>query len=312
MKKIDENKSVWYAKYNPFFVEDMILPPKMKETIQKAVNTQKLKHYGFFSNKGGLGKSALCHAIIKEVNGEALWVNASKDRGIDVVKTGGLIAKFASQGSFDDKVKIVIMDEFDNFTPDGQKAFRGFIDEYGSNCTFIFTGNYKEKIIEQLLGRMEVYDFADFPKQEMVKPIYERLTYILENENVKWEQKDVLAVMTSYYPSIREMIGSLDKFTIDGVLTINKDDLDAQSSYTNVIKLMKPTTYFEMVQEINKLTSPNNMYNFLYTNADKLFPIQFYPQIIPILAQYEFQSIQSRDKHLQLNACLTQLMQFNK
>lgn len=312
MKKIDESKSVWYAKYNPHCIEDMILPVRMKDNIQKAVNSQKLKHYGLFSNMGGLGKSALCHAIIKEIDGEALWVNASKDRGINVVEAGGRIAKFAAQGSFDDKIKIVVMDEFDNFTPDGQKAFRGFIDEYGSNCTFIFTGNYKEKIIEQLLTRMEVYDFAEFPKKEMLKPIYNRLTYILENENVTYEQKDVLAVMTTFYPSIRQMIGALDQYSNDGVFSVTAEELDNQSAYSDIVKLMTPNTYFDMVLEVNKLSSPNNLYSYLYQNCDKLFPLQHYPKIIILLAKYEYESLGSREKHLQLTACLSQIMQFKK
>lgn len=306
MSKIDESKSVWYHRYTPFTIQDMILPIAMKERLQKAVKKQKLKHYGFFSNMGGLGKSALCHAIIKEVDGEALWINASIDRGIDVMRTK--IGKFASQTSFSDNAKIVIMDEFDNFSQDGQKAFRGFIDEFGTNCTFIFTGNHPEKIIPQLLQRLETYDFAEFPKAEIVKPIFNRLTFILENENVTYEQKDVLAIITTYYPSIRAMIGALDKFSEDGVLKVSESQLDVQSTYNHIIDLMAPNSYFDMITEANKLASPNNMYSFIYKNAETLFPMQNYPKIVITVAQYEFQSLQSRDKHLQLGACLTALM----
>ena len=81
------------------------------------------------------------------------------------------------------------MDEFDHFSREGQAAFRGFIDEYSANCRFIFTGNYKEKIIEPLLDRLEIYDFESFSKEEMIKPIFERLCLILENENVEYVKK---------------------------------------------------------------------------------------------------------------------------
>ena len=306
MKKIDASKSVWYARYNPFYIEDMILPPTMKDTLQKAVDSQKLKHYGLFSTEGGLGKSALCHAIIKEVNGEALWINASIDRGIDIMR--GKIGKFASQQSFDDNKKIVVMDEFDNFSQDGQAAFRGFIDEFGANCCFIFTGNHKEKIIPQLLQRLECYDFASFPKKDMVKPIYDRLTWILENENIKSEQKDVVTIINTFYPSIRAMIGALDKFSVDGVLTVSEQELDVANVYGDIVSLMNPASYFDMITEVNKLASPNNMYSYLYKHADTLFKVQNYPKIIILLAKYEYESGQSRDKHLQLGACLTQIM----
>jgi len=306
MTKIDNSKSVWYAKYNPFTINDMILPSKMKSKIQEYVTKQNILHLGLFSNVGGLGKSALCHAIIKEMGGEALWVNASIDRGIDVMR--GRIKKFASQQSFDDNKKVVIMDEFDNFSADGQAAFRGFIDEFGSNCCFIFTGNHKEKIIEPLLTRLEVYDFAEFPKKEMVKPVFFRLEYILKNEEVEYQQKDIVTIINTYYPSIRSMIGAIQKFTMDGVLTINEDDLDVQNAYSGIVDLMKPDTYFDMVQEVNKLASPNNLYSYLYKNADTFFKMQNYPKIIILLAKYEFESLNSRDKHLQLVACLSQIM----
>lgn len=308
MKKINTNSSVLYAKYNPYFISDMILPIRMKSTLQKAVTTQKLKHYGLFSTQGGLGKSALCHAIIREIGGEAMWINASIDRGIDVMR--GKIGKFASSSSFDDNVKIVVMDEFDNFSKDGQAAFRGFIDEFGSNCCFIFTGNHQEKIIEPLLTRLEVYDFANFKKKEMVKPIFNRLEFILKNEKIEYIQKDIITIMNSFYPSIREMIGAIDQFSISGKLEFTESDLDTQNVYEDILKLLSPLTFFDMIKKVNELSSPNNMYSFLYKNAHKHFKLKHYPEIIRLLAKYEAQSSGSRCKHLQLSGCLTSILQF--
>lgn len=213
MKEIN-NSSVWYKKYQPNLIEDMILPEELKIKLQKYITDETVPHLGLFSNMPGTGKSSLCNAIIKEVNGEAQWINASIDKGIDVLR--GKIGKFASSNSFDDKIKIVVMDEFDYFSKDGQAAFRGFIDEFGNNCRFIFTGNYKEKIIEPLLDRLEVYDFNEFNKQEMIKPIFERLKFILTNENVEFDPKDLVPVINTFYPRIRSMVGALQRFSKDG------------------------------------------------------------------------------------------------
>ena len=144
MKIIDKSKSVWYEKFKPHCIDDLIIPAQIKDKLRIYVQKQDLPNIGLFSSNPGTGKSSTAHAIIKEINGEAKWINASMEKGIDVLR--GTIAKFASQTSFDDKIKILVMDEFDHFSKDGQAAFRGFIDEFSSNCRFIFTGNYKEKI----------------------------------------------------------------------------------------------------------------------------------------------------------------------
>jgi replication factor C small subunit len=168
--KIVGTSSVWFQKYQPQCIQDLVIPGHIKEKLAKYVSTQDIPNIGLFSSNPGTGKSSTACAIIKEINGEALWINASMEKGIDVLR--GKVQKFASQSSFDDKIKIVVMDEFDHFSKDGQAAFRGFIDEFSLNCRFIFTGNYKEKIIQPLLDRLEVYDFNSFEKSSMVKPIF--------------------------------------------------------------------------------------------------------------------------------------------
>jgi len=308
MKKIDLSKSVWYERYKPSLIQDIILPNDIKEKLQSYVDNETISHMGFFSDTPGTGKSSSAHAIIKELNGEAIWINASMEKGIDVLR--GKISKFASQSSFDDKIKIVVMDEFDNFSQDGQKAFRGFITEYNQNCRFIFTGNYKEKIIPALLDRLEIYDFNSFEKTDIVKPIFERLSFILDNENIKYDPKDLVPVINTYYPRIRSMVGALQKYSIDGVFSVNESELDDLNVFDNVMKSVNPSTYNEMIQIVNELNSPDNMFSFLYNNLDKYFKYENYPNVIISIAEYQFKSQSVRDKNLNLSACLTTLMKF--
>lgn len=306
MKIIDTSKSVFYERYKPACIEDLIIPLEIKSKLLSYVKTQDIPNIGMFSSNPGTGKSSTAHAIIKEINGEALWINASMEKGIDILR--GKVQKFASQASFDDNIKIVVMDEFDHFSKDGQAAFRGFIDEFSANCRFIFTGNYKEKIIQPLLDRLEVYDFNTFSKEDMIKPIFERLKFILDNEQIQYNPKDLVPVINTYYPRIRSMIGAIQKFSKDGTFKVNENELDDVNVFDKVMQFVNPSSYTDMITEINKLNGPDNMYSFLYNNAAKYFKSEQYPQIVLIIAKYQHMADSVRDKNLNLAACLTELM----
>ena len=310
MKKFDMKQSVFYERYRPYYIEDLIIPDQIKDKLKSYVKDQSIPNIGLFSSKPGTGKSSTAYAIIKEVNGEALWINASMEKGIDVLR--GKIQKFASQSAFDENIKIVVMDEFDHFTQDGQAAFRGFIDEFSQNCRFIFTGNYKEKIIEPLLDRLEIHDFNSFNKKDMVKPIFERLKFILENEKIKYDPKSLVPIINTYYPKIRSMIGALQKYSKDGELKINEGELDDVNAFNKILELVNPGTYTDMITEINKLNAPEAMFTFLYSNAGKYFKPEVYPQVVITIAKYQHMSDSVRDKHLNCAAALTELMPLKK
>lgn len=304
MKIINNKSSIFYEKYKPQCIEDLILPSELKSKLQTSVNTQKFPHMLLASSVGGTGKSVTANAILKEIGGEALWINASLENGIDTLR--GKIQKFVSTSSFDDNIKIVVMDEFDHMSNQAMAAFRGFLDEFGDNCVFIFTCNFKEKIIEPLLTRLQIFDFNNFSKEEMIKPIFERLKFILENENIKYEPKDLVPVINTYYPSIRNMIGALQKLSHNGEFKLA--DLDDTNIYDKVMQFVTVPTYLDMIAEVNKLNAPENMYTFLYKNASKYFSQAAYPKVIVTIAKYQHMSSTVRDRNLNLAACLTELV----
>lgn len=304
MKIINNKSSIFYEKYKPQCIEDLILPSELKSKLQTSVNTQKFPHMLLASSVGGTGKSVTANAILKEIGGEALWINASLENGIDTLR--GKIQKFVSTSSFDDNIKIVVMDEFDHMSNQAMAAFRGFLDEFGDNCVFIFTCNFKEKIIEPLLTRLQIFDFNNFSKEEMIKPIFERLKFILENENIKYEPKDLVPVINTYYPSIRNMIGALQKLSHNGEFKLA--DLDDTNIYDKVMQFVTVPTYLDMIAEVNKLNAPENMYTFLYKNASKYFSQAAYPKVIVTIAKYQHMSSTVRDKQLNLCACLTEIV----
>lgn len=308
MKIINNENSVWYKRYQPQCIDDLILPEDLKKSLKDYIQTENLPPIGLFSTLPGTGKSSTANAIIKEINGEALWINASME-GIDILK--GQIKKFASHSSFDDKIKIVVMDEFDNMSngqKSAQKAFRGFLDEYSQIADLFFTANYKEDIIEPLLDRMEVYDFNNFDKKEMIRPIFDRLKFILENEKIQYDPKDLVPVINTFYPRIRSMVGALQRFSKNGVFKVDENDLDDMNVFDNIMQLVNPNTYTEMITSINNINSPDNFYSFLYKNAGKYFKHEKYPNVVLIIAKYQHMSSSVRDKHLNAAACLTELL----
>ena len=299
--------SIWYEKYKPTKIQDMVLPDEMKTKLQSYVDKEDIPNLGLFSSEPGTGKSSLSHAIIKEINGEALWVNASLERGIDTLR--GKIQNFASSSSFDDKIKIVVMDECDHLSSTVQAAFRGFLDEFSANCRFIFTGNYKDQIIEPLLNRLEVYDFEQFPKKEMIKPIFEKLKFILDAEGVEYNPKDVAELIGEGYPSIRSMISNLQKFSTTGTLKFSKEEL---GNLSTLDEIMKSSSYLDMLSSVNNLSSPGSIYTELYNNIQVFFKPDSLPQVIISIAKYQEMNSNVRDKHLNLAACLTELWTHRK
>lgn len=301
--------NVWYEKYRPQTVKDVILPPTMKDKILGYLenNGHKMPHLGLFSSTPGTGKSSLAKAILKDTKAEALWINASLDKGIDILRTK--IQRFASQAPISDTIKIVVMDEFDHFSRDGQAAFRGFIDEFGNNVRFIFTGNYKSNIIDPLLDRLEIYDFNQFTKEEMVKPIYYRLTEILEKEGVQFVKSQVADIIRQEYPKIRKMIGLLGQYSKDGQLDY-RGSLSSEVM-TQLCALIKARKYDEMASLVYGQPQTDHFYGYLGQHLDQVVPLGQELGAVIVLARYQDMAMRVKDRHLNVVACCAELMKLN-
>lgn len=304
--------SVWYEKYRPKTIDEMVLPDYVKDKVKTYLldGGKKLPHLGLFSRTPGTGKSSLAKVIIKELQAESLWINASLDRGVDVLRTR--IQQFASQSALRDSIKVVVMDEFDHFSKDGQAAFRGFIDNFGDNVRFIFTGNFKENIIEPLLDRLEIYDFNSFGPSTMAKPIFERLVQILEAEEVQYEKEDVIKVIKSNFPRIRKMIGDLGAGLEikDGVKTFNYTYVGQSDKLDQLIILMKNKDINKVRTTCYGLGSCDHLFGYFSEKIELLFgdkPEALVNAVI-ILAKYQSMHPNAKDKQLNALACCFELM----
>jgi len=297
--------TILYERYKPRKVADLVLPDNIKTQIQQFVDNKDVPNLGLMSSIPGTGKTSTANAIACEMGVETLWINASIERNIDLVREK--LQKFASTNSFDDERKLVVMDEADGITKDAQKAFRGFLDDFSENCRFIFTGNYKENIIEPLLQRLQVYDFNDIDKKSMVKQYFERLKLILDTEGIKYDPKDLVPIINAY-SSLRPMIGSLQQFIIGKELIVDASKIDSLDVFNDLMNYVKTKNYQEAVKLINDLSSPDNFYKFLYKEIDKFYKPDKQPRVIVTLAKYQHMSVSVRDVNLNLSACVAELI----
>ena len=300
---------LWVEKYRPKTIEDCILPDDIKTTFQEYVNRKEIPNL-LLAGSAGVGKTTIAKALCEEVGCDYIMINGSDESGIDVLRNK--IKNYASSMSLSGGRKVVIIDEADYLNPNStQPAMRGAIEEFSSNCSFIFTCNFKNRIIDPIHSRCTVIDFKiNGSKQKMASAFFKRVEWILEQENVTYDKQVVAAVITKHFPDNRRVLNELQRYSVSG--TIDKGILasvsDVQLSEL-VTSLMNKDFAACRKWVTNNLDNDitrifRNIYDGLY---DKLKPNSV-PQMVLILAKYQYQSAFVADHEINLIACLTELM----
>lgn len=299
---------LWVEKYRPKTIEDCILPDALKNTFLEFVKNKHIPNL-LLAGSAGVGKTTVARALCEEVGCDYIVINGSDENGVDTIRVK--IKNYASSMSLTGGRKVIILDEADYLTPNAQAILRAGIEEFAINCSFIFTCNFKNRIIDPIHSRCTVIDVKpNGSKAKMATAFFKRVEYILKTEGITYDKEVVAAVITKHFPDNRRVIGELQRYSASG--TIDKGIL---ASVTDVqlgelIKALKNKDFASARKWVTQNLDNDqtrifrNIYDALY---DVLQP-QSVPQLVLILAKYQYQAAFVADHEINLIACLTEIM----
>jgi replication factor C small subunit len=263
------------------------------------------------TGSAGVGKTTVAKAMCDEIGINHLYINASENRGIDMLRT--TIRGYASTVSLTGGKKVIILDEADYMTPDAQAAMRGAIEEFAKNCTFIFTCNFKSKLIDAIHSRCSVIDFAlkNDEKAKMAMQLMKRMENILTQESVTYDKAVLAKIIEKYFPDYRRTLNELQRFSGSGNLDAGiVSQLSDVRKIADLVKHLKDKNFGDMRKwcVANSDIEPARIYRKVYDSLYEYFKPESIPQAVVIISKYQYQAAFVADQEINLVACLTELM----
>lgn len=298
--------TLWVEKYRPSTLEGYIGNDVVRAKLEQYISTHDIPHLLFYGT-AGTGKTTAAKILVKNIDCDYMFINASDERGIDTVRDK--IKGFASTVGFK-PLKIVVLDEADFLGREAQPALRNLMEAYSATTRFILTANYIERIIDPLVSRTQVYKLTPPSKKDAAK----KLADILKTENVEYDTKTIAQIINAYYPDIRKCINTAQLQTRGGKLQISVDELIGQDIKLQVVDIL--TSNLPMKDKIvevrkivanNQIQDFNELYRTLYDNVEIYAPTKI-PQAIIAIAEGQFRDGQVVDKEINFTATLYNIL----
>ena len=307
---IDDVNVLWCEKYRPKTIDECVLPDRLKKPFQEYVNKKEIPNM-ILAGTAGVGKTTVARAMCEEVGADYIMINGSDESGIDVLRTK--IKGYASSVSLMGGRKVVIIDEADYLNPNStQPAFRGVIEEFASNCSFIFTCNYKNRIIAPLHSRCTVIDFRlqNGEKAKMASAFMKRIDTVLKNEKVEFDPKVLAEVITKHFPDYRRVLNELQRYSSFGKIDVGILSADANLKIKDLLGWIKDKNFNEVRKWVsnNSDNDPNLIYREIYDNLYEVLKKDSIPAAVMLLAKYQYQAAFCADQEINLLAFLTEFM----
>ena len=303
---------IWVEKYRPQKIEDCILPDSIKKTFRDFLTAGEIPNL-LLSGPPGIGKTTVAKALCKELGADYYVINGSDEgRFLDTVRNSA--KNFASTVSLtsDSKHKVIIIDEADNTTSDVQLLLRASIEEFSRNCRFIFTCNYKNKIIEPLHSRCSVVDFNinKRDKPTIAAEFFKRINHILEEEKIEADKKVLAELINKHFPDWRRVLNECQRLSIAGS-SISATSIDIGINNTSdLVKYLKDKDFKKMRHWVanNMDIDASTIFRNLYDNMTDTVANRSIPQLVLILADYQYKHAFVADHELNVVACMTEIM----
>jgi DNA polymerase III delta prime subunit len=306
-----DDQFLWVEKYRPQTIDDCVLPESLKATFKQYIAQGELPHF-LLSGTAGVGKTTVAKALCNEIGADFIMVNGSDEgRSIDVLRN--TIKGFASTVSLSDARKVIIIDEADYMNAQSiQPALRAFIEEFSANCRFIFTCNYKNKILEPIHSRCTCIEFKidSKDKQILLGTFFKRASQILKQENIEFDQKVVAELITKHFPDYRRVLGELQRYSVSGKIDSGILVNMSQESFKDLIKMMKEKDFTNVRKWVGKNSDSDTVALFreLYDSSVTYMALESIPQLVLILADYQYKAAFVADHELNIMAAMTEVM----
>ena len=303
---------IWVEKYRPKSIDECILPEGIKKTFSDFLKRGEIPNM-LLSGPPGIGKTTVAKALCNELGADFYVINGSDEgRFLDTVRNSA--KNFASTVSLtsEAKHKVIIIDEADNTTPDVQLLLRASIEEFSRNCRFIFTCNYRNKIIEPLHSRCAVIEFSvnGKQKQAIAAQFFKRLSDILDEERITYEPKVLAELINKHFPDWRRVLNECQRYSVSGNIDSGILAHFSDVKTNELVKNLKQKNFAEVrkwiVSNLDNDTTVHlrGIYDALYaslTNAS-------IPAAVLIIAKYQYQAAFVADQEINMLACLTEIM----
>jgi len=306
------NDFLWVEKYRPETVDDCILPAESKKMFKGFLEQGQIPNL-LLSGPAGIGKTTIAKALCKELGADYYVINGSDEgRFLDTVRNKA--KTFASTVSLTSSAgtKIIIVDEADNTTPDVQLLLRASIEEFQKNCRFIFTCNYKNKIIEPLHSRCSVVDFhiKGREKAELASAFLKRINTILETEGVEFELKVVAEVIQKHFPDFRRTLNELQRYASKGRIDTGILAQVSDVKISDLIGYLRNREFTNMKKWVtsNIDNEPQVIMRKIYDNLYTYLLPKSIPEAVLVIGEYQYKATFVMDQEINLVAFLTELM----
>ena len=304
---------LWVEAYRPSTIDECILPAEIKNTFKSILKQGEIPNL-LLSGTAGTGKTTVAKALCNELDLDVMMINGSDEgRSIDTVRNQ--IKNFASTVSLSEtnKPKVVIVDEADYMNAESvQPALRNFIETFSNNCRFIFTCNYKNKIIPAIHSRCTVINFSiqNKDKQNLAGLFHKRLSTILEQENIEFDPKVLAQLIVKYYPDFRRTINELQRYSVSGKIDTGILVTVSEANIQSLNQSLKNKKFNDMRKWVvdNIDQDPAGLYKELYQNFYGTLQPQSIPPMVILLAEYQYKNAFVADPELNMVACLTEIM----